>query len=123
MTKTTVVHVNSPEWAQAVKDGTAVYIGRAVPRKGFKASKWANPFKIDAHSDRPAQARYDAILAYNDWLKGQAELVAALPELREKTLGCWCKPERCHGDLLKRLADMQDDELKEWLTKVWPTGE
>lgn len=36
---TRVVHVNSPEWAKAVKDGTAVYIGRAVPRRRMKGSK------------------------------------------------------------------------------------
>ena len=23
-----------------------------------------------------------------------------LPELKDKTLGCWCKPEKCHGDVL-----------------------
>ncbi|MBA3285144.1 MAG: DUF4326 domain-containing protein, partial [Nitrosopumilus sp.] len=26
-------------------------------------------------------------------------------ELRGKTLGCWCRPDACHGDLLAELAD------------------
>jgi hypothetical protein len=31
------------------------------------------------------------------------ELILALPELSGKVLGCWCKPERCHGDVLSKL--------------------
>ena len=34
----------------------------------------------------------------------QPELLAALPELAGKTLGCWCAPKACHGDVLARLA-------------------
>jgi len=121
---TRVVHVNSEEWAQAVTDGTAVYIGRAVPRKGFKASKWANPFKveIDAVDYRPAQAHQDAIEKYFDYLMQQEELVAALPELQGKVLGCWCKAFKpytesmpCHGNLLARLADMSEADIEQWL--------
>jgi hypothetical protein len=26
--------------------------------------------------------------------------MALLPTLKGKTLGCWCKPEACHGDVL-----------------------
>jgi hypothetical protein len=36
------------------------------------------------------------------------ELIAALPELRGKRLGCWCAPHPCHGDLLKGLANTED---------------
>ena len=28
-----------------------------------------------------------------------------LPELKDKTLACWCKPKACHGDVLAKLAD------------------
>ncbi len=37
----------------------AVYIGRAVPRKGFKASKWGNPFSVAIHGRREAISRYE----------------------------------------------------------------
>lgn len=111
MTKTTVVHVNSPEWAQAVKDGTAVYIGRAVPRRGFAESKWANPFKI--------QGRYTREMALKDFTvylwEDDRLLEGIRSELRGKVLGCWCAPQACHGDLLARLADMTDAEFQEWL--------
>jgi hypothetical protein len=33
-------------------------------------------------------------------------LMAQLPsELKGKKLGCWCKPNACHGDVLAELAD------------------
>jgi hypothetical protein len=31
-----------------------------------------------------------------------------LPDLKGKTLFCWCKPDACHGDVLAELADVQD---------------
>jgi hypothetical protein len=50
-----------------------------------------------------------AIAAYADWIQTQPQLLAALPELKGKTLGCWCKPQACHGDILARLADALPD--------------
>ncbi len=41
---------------------------------------------------------------YEQWVRSQPELIAALPELEGKTLGCWCAPDACHGDVLARLA-------------------
>jgi hypothetical protein len=88
-----------------------VYIGRAIPRQRLKGSKWANPFLEDI-PDRPgkpgkkrAGTREVVIAKYHAYLLGNAELLAALPELRGKVLGCWCKPEACHGDVLATLAD------------------
>jgi Domain of unknown function (DUF4326) len=76
-----------------------VYIGRKHPRFP-EGSKWANPFRIDKDGTRD-----EVIAKYEAWLLTQPELVAALPELRGKVLGCWCHPKRCHGDVLARLAD------------------
>jgi hypothetical protein len=34
------------------------------------------------------------------------ELLKLIPiELKDKTLGRWCKPEACHGDILAEIAD------------------
>ena len=75
------------------------YIGRANPRYRLPQSKWHNPFKIGRDGDR------DQVLArYRDYLLSRPDLVAALPELRGKTLACWCAPEACHGDVLLDLA-------------------
>jgi hypothetical protein len=68
-----------------------VYIGRP--------SKWGNPFAIGRDGSRA-----QVIAKYRAWVLARPELVAALPELRGKTLGCWCAPQACHGDVLAELA-------------------
>ena len=70
-----------------------VYIGRP--------SKWGNPFVIGKDGTRT-----QVIAKYEAWLRRQPALMAALPELRGKVLGCWCAPQPCHGDVLARLADL-----------------
>ena len=69
-----------------------VYIGRP--------SKWGNPFTIGIDGNRE-----EVIQKYVDWLSNQPELLNSLHELKGKTLGCWCSPEACHGDILAELAD------------------
>lgn len=78
-----VVHRNQPH---------DVYIGRP--------SKWGNPFVIGVHGTRE-----EVIAKYEEWIQTQPELLAALPELRGKTLGCFCAPLPCHGDVLAKLAN------------------
>ena len=69
-----------------------VYIGRP--------SKWGNPFIIGRDGDR-----YGVIAEYRQWIRTQPELLAALPQLRGKVLGCYCAPLQCHGDVLKELVE------------------
>jgi len=69
-----------------------VYIGRP--------SKWGNPFRIGDDGTR------EEILAkYESWIQTQPALIAALPELQGKVLGCWCGSKPCHGMILARLAN------------------
>ena len=97
---TTVVHVNKSKFD--------VYIGRKC--RGYSQSKWGNPFKIE-----PDCNRQQSINCYEDWVVEQPGLMAALPELRDKVLGCWCKPQACHGDVLvKLLAEMDAKKICEW---------
>jgi Domain of unknown function (DUF4326) len=77
-----------------------VYIGRAMSSQGFNASKWGNPFKV-GRDGTPAEV----IAKYEAHLRSRPDLMAALPELRGKVLGCWCAPNPCHGDVLARLAN------------------
>jgi Domain of unknown function (DUF4326) len=42
---------------------------------------------------------------YREHILANPELLNQLHELKDKTLGCWCKPEKCHGDVLVELAD------------------
>jgi hypothetical protein len=68
-----------------------VYIGRP--------SKWGNPYVIGRDGTRE-----QVIERYEQWLLQQPELMAALSELAGKTLGCWCAPHACHGEVLAQLA-------------------
>ncbi len=63
-----------------------------------RKSKWGNPFVIGPDGDRA-----EVIAKYRRWIVGRPELMAALPELRGKVLGCWCAPLACHGDVLIEL--------------------
>ena len=64
-----------------------------------RRTKWGNPFKEGRDGTRD-----EVIAKYEAWIKTQPALMAALPELRGKVLGCWCAPKPCHGDVLARLA-------------------
>lgn len=83
--------MSSGEVVHCKRDQYDVYIGRP--------SKWGNPFTIGKDGSRD-----EVIAKYADWIKTQPELLAALPELEGKILGCWCAPQPCHGDILKSLA-------------------
>ena len=74
------------------RDRYDVYIGRG--------NKWGNPFIIGKDGNRA-----DVIRKHAEWLQTQPHLMAALPELRGKVLGCWCSPQSCHGDTLAALAN------------------
>jgi hypothetical protein len=69
-----------------------VYIGRG--------SIWGNPFKIGIDGSRD-----EVILKYEKYLQNNPDLLKKLPSLKGKTLGCFCKPKACHGDVLARLCD------------------
>lgn len=58
-----------------------------------KDSPWCNPYKIGKDGDRQ-----EVLNKYRKYISGRS-----LDEIRGKTLGCWCKPEDCHGDILLEL--------------------
>lgn len=113
---TRVVHIND-------NIEGAVYVGRAVPRRGIKASKWANPYKIGDVIDGVVLSRPLVIARYRlDLVNGpKRHMLAELPELRGKPLACWCCHDgqeigpdtSCHGHVLQRLLERYtDDELR-----------
>ena len=81
---TTVVHCK--------KQPYDVYIGRG--------SKWGNPFIIGKDGNRQ-----QVIEKYEQYLLNRPDLISSLDELKDKVLGCWCKPLACHGDILAKYAD------------------
>lgn len=76
-----------------------IYIGRG--------SKWGCPYTII--KDRPTLAKEivdskeEALAKYKEYVLNTPELMESLDELEGKTLGCFCKPEKCHGDVLLEL--------------------
>lgn len=85
MNKTSVVNINF------TKDYD-IYIGRG--------SIWGNPFIIGKHGTRE-----EVVNLYKQYLLGNQQLLLRLPELKGKVLGCHCKPNLCHGDVLVELLE------------------
>ena len=81
------------------KEPYDVYIGRP--------SIWGNPFShlSGTLAKFKVKTRDEAIECYEKWILNQPELIARLPELKGKILGCWCIPKKCHGEILIRLAN------------------
>ena len=86
------------------KEKYDVYIGRPSP--------WSNQF---THLDYETLAKWkvasrdEAVKAYEKWIRSKPELMAkAKRELKGKILGCWCKPQSCHGDVLAKIANEED---------------
>lgn len=90
-----------------------VYIGRG--------SIYGNPFThLELSRSRASvrvKTREESIQAYEDWLRGtawhdvdpgrRAMILNHLKILPGKTLGCYCKPLGCHGDVLLKLMEEQ----------------
>ena len=105
---TRVIHFR--DWDR--NDPNQVYIGRAVPRKGLKASRWANPFPIGSKRiSGEVVSRTASLSLFESWVRRSFDTRAVwirehVHELRDKTLVCWCKPaHECHGDILAEMAD------------------
>jgi len=77
------------------KEAYDVYIGRG--------SKWGNPFVIGKDGNRE-----EVISKYETYIMNRPDLIAALPKLKDRVLGCWCAPKACHGDILLKMIE---DEL------------
>ena len=80
-----------------------VYIGNLIWRHPDKypQTKWGNPWAKDLKK----YGRDKVVAMYREHILANPELMNQLHELKDKTLGCWCKPEKCHGDILAELAD------------------
>lgn len=66
-----------------------------------RRSDWGNPFELPDDGDRATViANYET-----HYLPHKPSLLERLDDLRGKALGCWCAPEPCHGDVLKRWAE------------------
>lgn len=89
------------------KEGYDVYIGRG--------SKWGNPYTHISNKKTKAEfivgSRKESIEKFKEYLLNNEELMSALPELKGKRLGCYCKPKSCHGDVIVELVNNLDRNL------------
>ncbi len=81
------------------KEPFDTYIGRP--------SKWGNPYshKKNTRAAYKVDTVTEAMEKYREYILTKPELLADLHELKSKTLGCWCKPGPCHGDVLIELVN------------------
>ena len=68
----------------------AVYIGRPVPSKRIRESKWANPYPLRRNAS-PEQC-VEVIAKYELYLYDSG-LIKDVHELHGNDLVCWCAPE------------------------------
>jgi len=76
---TKVVHCQKQEYD--------IYIGHGTI--------WGNPFIIGKDGTRK-----EVIDKYRIYASTNQKIIDSLPDLKDKVLGCWCKPKPCHGDVL-----------------------
>lgn len=84
-----------------------VYIGRG--------SKWGNPYthiKGKTKAKFFVDSREESIEKYEEWIRQQPELLKDLHELKNKRLGCYCRPHKCHGDILCELIEEYCPDVK-----------
>jgi len=67
-------------------------------------SQWGNPYELGKDGDRDTVCN-----SHIYYFKKKLSLHQQLMDLKGKVLGCWCYPERCHGNYLKDLADGTDE--------------
>ena len=66
-----------------------------------RQTPWGNPFVIPKDG-----ARELVIAKYRNWILSDRDMtLSAQKLLKGKTLGCWCAPKPCHGDVLLEIAN------------------
>lgn len=109
---------NLRDWNE---DENNIYIGRKgvvfIDGKRYPSenSIFCNPFKIDQNNDREK-----VLKKYKDHLQEKLkdeDFREKFLNLEGKTLGCWCKPEKCHGDVIVELLneEIQREKIKKLL--------
>jgi hypothetical protein len=106
--RTTVVNVRGREDLTGV-----IYVGRRMRFGRFAKIaeahlfEFGNPFKVTEDS------LAEVLEKYRQHILARPDLLALLPSLRGKALGCWCcdgdadnpNPRLCHAQVLAELAD------------------
>jgi hypothetical protein len=66
-----------------------------------RRSDWGNPFEMPDDGERA-----DVVGKFTRfYLPHKDGLLARMPTLRGKVLGCWCHPEECHGHVIAEIVN------------------
>ena len=96
------------------KEKYDVYIGRAG--RGHDGY-FGNPIAIGRTCSECGEkhTRGGTLVCYEGWLwkriKEDSEFKKRVMQLRGKTLGCFCKPKACHGDILAKAVTLLNAEI------------
>lgn len=81
----------------------AVYIGRSMPSLGLKASKFANPYRLNDNETRGATIERYRVYLWKEIRAGRITMQDLL-DLEGKDVVCFCKHKTkevaCHGDVV-----------------------
>ena len=88
---------HKPKVVHCRKSAYDIYIGRG--------SKWGNPYRIGKDG-----SRQEVISKFETYARNNEYLLSCLCERNDKILGCWCKPDDCHGDVLVKLVEEYRDK-------------
>lgn len=98
---------NLQEW---MADDNHLYIGHAgivfIDKRRFPTieSTFANRFKIGVDGTREeVLAKYEHEMRLR--VENDDEFKQSLLSIKDKVLGCWCKPEACHGDIIVKIIN------------------
>lgn len=83
MTKVTLVNVKQ--------------YGRAGVKMIGRSTKYGNPYKLTDYSRDESVAKFRELWYSDEYAEIRQQ---AREELRGETLGCYCKPQKCHGDVI-----------------------
>jgi hypothetical protein len=98
-------------------------VHRKVDKFAFpidRSSPWGNPFHLSNPKDEAL--RQECVAKYKVWLwqqiqSGNTRMLDDLIHKRRAlgghlTLGCWCAPRLCHGDVLASACDWWESQNK-----------
>jgi hypothetical protein len=97
------------------KENYDVYVGRRNPSLGIgttngKDGYFGNPFPLKPKATE--QERKECLEQYRDYFDKRIvedpEFKQRIEELRGKTLGCFCHPKLCHGDVIVEYLEKEN---------------
>jgi len=75
-----------------------------------RRSIFGNPFHIGVEHG----TREEVVAAYKEWfyicIEIDSDFRKAVQGLKGKTLGCWCTPLPCHGDIIIEYLESLDND-------------